>query len=35
MSLHVLDSLNQLVLAAEGAAGAPQLDFSLKGMVTS
>jgi len=35
MSLHVLDSLNQLVLAAEGAAGAPQLDFSLKGMVSS
>jgi biopolymer transport protein ExbB/TolQ len=34
MSLHVLDSLNQLVLAAEGAGG-QQLDFSLKGMVTS
>ncbi|HET8733425.1 MAG TPA: MotA/TolQ/ExbB proton channel family protein [Anaeromyxobacteraceae bacterium] len=36
MSLHIIDSLQQLVLAAEGgAAGAPQLDFSLKGMVSS
>jgi len=32
MSHPVLDAVNQLVLAAEGA---PQLDFSLKGMVTS
>lgn len=30
----VLDTINQLLLA-EAAAGAPQLDFSLKGMVTS
>ena len=34
MSLHIIDTLQQLVLA-EAAAGAPQLDFSLKGMVSS
>jgi biopolymer transport protein ExbB/TolQ len=34
MSLHIIDTLQQLVLA-EAAAGAPQLDFSLKGMVAS
>jgi biopolymer transport protein ExbB/TolQ len=34
MSLQVLDSLNQLLLA-EAAAGGQQLDFSLKGMVSS
>jgi biopolymer transport protein ExbB/TolQ len=33
MSHHVLDALNSLVLAQ--TAGAPQLDFSLKGMVSS
>ena len=34
MSLHIIDTLQQLVLA-EAAAGAPQLDFSLQGMVKS
>ena len=34
MSLHIVDTLQQLVLA-EAAAGAPTLDFSLKGMVSS
>jgi len=34
MSLHIIDTLQQLVLA-EAATGAPQLDFSLKGMVSS
>jgi biopolymer transport protein ExbB/TolQ len=33
MSLHIIDSLQQLVLAEAGAP--PALDFSLKGMVTS
>jgi biopolymer transport protein ExbB/TolQ len=34
MSLHIIDTLQQLVLA-EATTGAPQLDFSLKGMVSS
>jgi len=34
MSLHIIETLQQLVLA-EAPAGAPQLDFSLKGMVSS
>ena len=34
MSLQLVDTIQQLVLA-QAPAGAPQLDFSLKGMVTS
>jgi biopolymer transport protein ExbB/TolQ len=36
MSLHLIDTIQQLVLAQASPAGAPPaLDFSLKGMVTS
>jgi biopolymer transport protein ExbB/TolQ len=34
MSLHLIDTVQQLVLA-QATPGAPALDFSLKGMVTS
>jgi biopolymer transport protein ExbB len=35
MSLHVLDALDSLLLAQATNGAGPQLDFSLKGMVTS